>query len=80
MDVFKQIHEENAKHDPHGFKSQGADSAKHLHANAPYRFEKFPHAVHKVTEKGTAIKNVHSDEELEAAIAEGWSVEAPKPE
>lgn len=76
MDVFKQIHEANAKHDPHGFKSQGANSAKHLHANAPYKFEKFPHAVHKAAES----KSVHSDKELEAAIAEGWAVEAPKPE
>lgn len=68
-------------HDPHGFLSQGANSAKHLHANAPYKFEKFPHAVHKVpSPTNAASKNVHSDEELEAAIADGWSIEVPASE
>ncbi|HVH87681.1 MAG TPA: hypothetical protein VM912_13220 [Terriglobales bacterium] len=76
MDVFQKLHEENAKHDPHGFKSQGANSAKHAHVNAPYKFEKFPQHVYK----GKHTKAVHDEAQLESALANGWSQHIPEPE
>lgn len=76
MGIRENLQAENAAHDPHGFKSQGGNSVKSLHVNEPYIHQKFPMAVYK--DKHT--KHVESELELEKALAEGFSEEAPKPE
>lgn len=73
MDIFKQIHEENAKHDPHGLKNQGENSAKHSLVNAPYEFQQFPQVVYKSSPDGTLTLTVSDSAELANALADGWS-------
>ena len=68
-EILNAISEAHQEHDPHGFKSQGQNSLKHLHENKPYEFQPFPAVVYK--DKKSKADN--DDSELAEAKAEGWS-------
>lgn len=75
MSIIDDLAKAHAEHDPHDFKSQGANSPKG-HVNAPYSFEQFPQVVYK--DKDT--RTVASADELEKALADGWSETPGTPE
>jgi hypothetical protein len=74
MSIVNEIQKAHAEHDPHGFKNREVPQHKlHGHVNEPYVFQKFPMTVYK----GKAHKTVETEEELEAAAAEGFTATGP---
>jgi hypothetical protein len=69
MTLSEQLAAEQANHDPHGFKAQGENSAKHAFVNTPYQYQAFPVTVYKEVRQGKVVNNVT---ELDAAKADGW--------
>jgi hypothetical protein len=68
--TYDKLYAENASHDPHGFKAQGENSAKHAFVDTPYQYQAFPVTVYKEVRQGKVVNNVT---ELDAAKADGWA-------
>lgn len=74
MSVADDLARENAAFDPYGFKSQGANSAKHAFDAVPYAHQEFPKVVYK--DGGTLT--VTDKDQLDKALADGFSETAPE--
>jgi hypothetical protein len=69
MSLVDQVAKAHADHDPHGFKAQGANSAKHSFPATSYTHQEYP----KLLYKGDGTLSVHSADALKKALADGWS-------
>lgn len=57
--------------DPHDLKHEGAKTQRSAHVNEPYVFQQFPQLVHKDGD----IITVNNQEELDKALADGYTEE-----
>lgn len=61
--------------DPHDLKHKGERTPKHAFRSEPYSHQEFPLAVYKINDNVAQTKPVADQDELDAAIADGWSKE-----
>jgi hypothetical protein len=73
--TYDKLYAENASHDPHGFKAQGENSAKHAFVDTPYVHQLFPTTIYR--DAPVETKTVANADDLKAALADGWR-ETPK--
>jgi len=70
MTLAEQLAAEQANHDPHGFKAQGANSPRHSFADTPYVHQDFPTTVYRDEKQSKVVTNA---DELAKAKADGWA-------